>query len=56
MPQHRLDAPDFIAGAIGAGAKVSYFPISGTWLDIGTPADFRQACEVMRHHRNLSPL
>ena len=56
MPQHRLDAPDFIAGAIGAGAKVSNFPISGTWLDIGTPADFRQACEVMRHHRNLSPL
>ena len=56
MPQHRLDAPDFIAGAIGAGAKVSSFPISGTWREIGTPADFRQACEVMRHHRNLSPL
>lgn len=44
----RLDAPDFIAESIKKGAKVGHFPISGFWLDIGTPADFRQAQEMMK--------
>lgn len=48
LKRERLDAPDFIAGAISQGAKVGHFPISGFWLDIGTPADFRQACELMK--------
>lgn len=53
MERTRLDAPDFVLQAIGRGNSVSYFPISGTWLDIGTPADYRQACELMRHHANF---
>lgn len=48
LKPERLDAPDFIAEAIKSGAKVGHFPISGFWLDIGTPADFRQACELMK--------
>lgn len=48
LKQERLDAPDFIEEAIRRGAKVGHFPISGFWLDIGTPADFRQACELMK--------
>lgn len=44
----RLDAPDFIDDAIKSGAKVGHFPISGFWLDIGTPADFSQAQEMMK--------
>ena len=48
------DAPDLIARAIAGGEKVSYFPINGTWLDVGTPADFAQASELMRHHINFS--
>lgn len=48
LKPERLDAPDFIAEAIGKGAKVGHFPISGFWLDIGTPADFRQAQELMK--------
>lgn len=48
------DAPDLIASAIARGEKVSYFPINGTWLDVGTPADFAQASELMRHHINFS--
>lgn len=42
-----VDAPDFIGQLIDEGAKVSYFPIQGTWIDIGSPDDFRYACELM---------
>lgn len=41
------DAPDFIEQLISEGLKVSYFPIMGTWIDIGSPDDFRYACELM---------
>ncbi|MDE5567219.1 MAG: NTP transferase domain-containing protein [Muribaculaceae bacterium] len=50
----RIDATDFIQNAIADGHKVTYFPINGTWIDIGSPVDFRQAAEIMRHHRNMS--
>lgn len=50
----RIDATDFIQNAIAGGHKVTYFPINGTWIDIGSPVDFRQAAEIMRHHRNMS--
>ncbi len=48
LKAERLDAPDFIEEAIRNGSKVGHFPISGFWLDIGTPADFRQAQELMK--------
>lgn len=48
------DAPDLIDSAIAAGEKVGYFPINGTWIDVGTPTDFTQAAELMRHHKNFS--
>ena len=50
----RIDATDFIQNAIADGHTVTYFPINGTWIDIGSPVDFRQATEIMRHHRNMS--
>ena len=43
----RKDAPDLIEDVIRDGGKVAYHPISGTWIDIGTPADYRHACEMM---------
>jgi dTDP-glucose pyrophosphorylase len=43
----RLDAPDFIEQLIAEGAKVTYYPIDGSWTDIGSPDDYRYACEVM---------
>lgn len=52
--EERIDATDFIGNAIAAGKKVSFFPINGTWIDIGSPTDFSQAAEIMRHHRNMS--
>lgn len=48
-PSHRTDATDLIDEAINSGLKVTYYPISGTWIDIGSPTDFRQANELMRH-------
>lgn len=45
-PGRHMDAPDFITDAISEGARVSYYPISGSWIDIGTPQDYRHACQV----------
>lgn len=45
----RMDATDLIEKAINNHLKVAYFPISGTWLDIGSPADYRHACELAAH-------
>ncbi len=47
------DAPDLIERAIADNKKVVYFPIDGIWIDIGSPADFRHAEELMRHHRAM---
>lgn len=43
----RTDATDLIERAIAAGRRVTYFPISGTWIDIGSPSDYARACEIM---------
>lgn len=50
-PGERTDAPDFIEQAIADGASVTFFPISGTWIDIGSPTDYRRACEMMEKGR-----
>lgn len=43
-----LDAPDFVETLIAEGEKVEYFPIEGTWIDIGSPDDFRYAGELLK--------
>lgn len=53
QPGVPTDAPDLIERAIAGGKKVVYFPIDGTWIDIGSPSDFRHAEELMRHHRAM---
>lgn len=52
--KERTDATDLIERAIGEGKKVVYYPINGTWIDVGSPADFRQAEDLMRHAHNLT--
>ena len=47
-----LDAPDFVESLIEKGLKVSHFAIEGTWIDIGSPDDFRYANEVTRSMMN----
>lgn len=46
-PGRRTDATDLIERAIRLGLKVIYFPITGTWIDIGSPVDYRHACDLM---------
>lgn len=41
------DAPDFVAGCLADGLDVRTFPVAGTWIDIGSPDDFRCADELM---------
>lgn len=48
------DATDLVEKAIADGEKVVYFPINGTWIDIGSPSDFKQAQDLMRHHKNFT--
>lgn len=45
-----LDAPDFIEALIADGLKVSYYPVDGIWIDIGSPEDFRRATDLMASH------
>ncbi len=54
QPGRRTDATDLIDEIIASGGMVAYYPIKGTWIDVGSPTDFRQAAELMRHHNNLS--
>ena len=49
----RTDATDLIEQAIDKGMKVTYYPINGTWIDVGSPNDFKQAQDLMRHHNDL---
>lgn len=53
-PDTRTDATDLIERTIAAGGKVAYYPIKGTWIDVGSPTDFHQAAELMRHHNILT--
>lgn len=43
-----LDAPDLVEQLIERGHRVEYFPIDGTWVDIGSPDDYRYADELMQ--------
>ena len=42
--EERVDATDFIDFLLAKGDKVTYFPIDGTWIDIGSPDDYALAC------------
>lgn len=48
-----MDAPDFISNLIADGGEVGYYPIEGTWIDIGSPDDYRYAKELMSNPRNM---
>lgn len=42
------DATDFIEEVIERGGKVRQYVIDGTWIDIGSPDDYRAAQELMK--------
>ena len=41
-PDVRCDATDLIDRAIAEGRNVTYYPIKGTWIDVGSRVTFRQ--------------
>lgn len=43
-----FDATDLIEMLVADGCKVIYHPINGTWLDVGSPDDFRHAQELVK--------
>lgn len=43
-----LDAPDLVERVIAEGGKVGWYQIKGTWIDIGSPDDFRYANDLMK--------
>lgn len=49
----RTDAPDLIGSVIASGGRVTFMPINGTWIDIGSPSDYQQACRLMDHVSSL---
>ncbi len=53
-PDRRTDATELIERSIAEGARVVHYPIKGTWIDVGSPVDFRQASELMRHHNAMT--
>lgn len=42
-----MDAPDFVSALIADGGDVGCYPIEGTWIDIGSPNDYKYANELM---------
>lgn len=48
----RCDATDLMQQLVHQGGKLTYFPITGYWLDIGTPEEYRKAKEIIKFIRN----
>lgn len=42
----RLDATDLIELLLRRGERVAMYKIDGKWIDIGSPDDYRHACEI----------
>lgn len=40
---------DLVEALIAAGRKVIRFPIGGTWIDIGTPREYRRANDMVKY-------
>ena len=41
-----MDATDLVGSLLREGRRVSLFNLEGRWLDIGSPDDYRHACEL----------
>ena len=40
---------DLIEALIAAGRRVIRFPLNGTWIDIGTPQEYKRAIDMVKH-------
>jgi NDP-sugar pyrophosphorylase family protein len=44
-----FDATDLIKTLIMNQKKIIRFPLNGTWIDIGTPQEYKKANELVKH-------
>lgn len=44
-----FDATDLTDALIADGKKVTFYTINGTWIDVGSPDDFRHAQELVKN-------
>ena len=50
IPEDKMfHSTDLVETLIAAGRKVIRFPLNGTWIDIGTPQEFRRANDMVKH-------
>ena len=49
-PGQYLDMPDLVTLAIDRGLRVEGFPLHESWLDVGTPDDFRTAQDRVKEN------
>lgn len=50
IPEDKMfHSTDLVEALIDAGRKVIRFPLNGTWIDIGTPQEFRRANDMVKH-------
>lgn len=42
---------DLVEALIAEGRKVIHFPVGGTWIDIGTPQEYRRANDMVKYMR-----
>lgn len=52
IPEDKLfHSTDLVEALIAVGRKVVRFPIGGTWIDIGTPQEYRRANDMVKYLR-----
>lgn len=50
IPEDKMfHSTDLVEALIAAGRKVIRFPLNGTWIDIGTPQEYRRASDMVKH-------
>ena len=50
IPEDKMfHSTDLVEALIEAGKKVIRFPIGGTWIDIGTPQEYRRANDMVKY-------
>lgn len=50
IPEEQVfNATDLIEALVSDGKKVIRYPLTGLWIDIGTPEEYRKAQELIKH-------
>lgn len=50
IPEKKIfNATDLIETLVAAGQNVIRYPLSGLWIDIGTPEEYKKAKEIVKH-------